>query len=150
MQRRLILIFKMKNENQKTDIVPLNVEILKHDSGTLTKVGDGFFMISGKELKFDAVRVYEPSYTLVSGMKTFEAEKNFILSAFSKGMFNLIDYVNEKSSHFTAHVASSTHLHSLLEIMENDIQRGFVPFKYGVALAVNTERARRFSGGLRV
>ena len=138
----------MEKNEQIIDVVPLRAELVKTERGALTQVGDGFFMISGKEVTFDAVRIYEPSYTIVTGPRVFEIEKQFILTAFSKGMFNLIDYVNEQSSHFRAHVANSNHLHSLLDIMESDVQHGFVPFRYGVALAVNTEKARRFSGDL--
>ncbi len=124
-----------------------SLETIKRPSKNLIVLGDNLIAIN-KKYSFDAIRIYEPSARLIICKNQFEEEKKFLTESFFRGFFNIFNYINDSSYSFTNYVRDWKDFDCIFERISNDIDNGYLPFKYGVHLAINTKKARRISGNL--
>ncbi len=110
------------------------------------------FVVLGKEAfedvkELDAIRAYEPlEYITVPGQKSFQKERRFLKQAFSREMFNILDYIplNNDAIGFTAYLKTGNELEACLNQIEEDVIDGYLPFKYAVYLGMNLQKLRRY------
>jgi hypothetical protein len=94
--------------------------------------------------KVDCITVSEKGiYTIIVSENRFQEERERLEWAYTQDMFNVIHYINEEAGHFTVYVPDSDTLKEILDKISSHIKKGYVPFKYAVALAKNTEKLRR-------
>ena len=110
-------------------------------TGLTTLVAKEEYLPELKEINL--IHIYEPRYIVVSGPTSFEEEKKAIRLLFQRNAFNIIDYNNWKAGSVRFYVKTSDDLRWILNRMEQDVENGHFPFRYGVCSAVNIKNLRK-------
>ena len=116
-----------------------------------TKVKRDFIVLTEEALEdvlsIDSIRAYGPQlYITVVGKDQFEEEKSFLKIAFSRGMFNILDYIslNKYAKGFTAFMKYGNELKKCFDKIEEDVKKEYLPFKYSVYLGIDLKKIARY------